>query len=183
MLIKLFQTLGISLAILFLNYIASIYSNLGSAQSILLDSLIDVIFPVISIVSVYQSGLDRTLSLIQLSVILCLNLYFVFDRLTKPSLPNRDSSITLITMLISFCLSVYCSIATSKLTLETSNLSIYATAAHFQIDVIAKACLIVISLVGIFKIKHKERIIKVLDIGTIVLIAYIAFTKLISIVF
>jgi divalent metal cation (Fe/Co/Zn/Cd) transporter len=157
-----------SLGICILNYIGSRNTNLGAAHTLLIDSIVDLIFPLISLVSLYYSNifLDRILVFIQALIIFIMSTYFVAQKLIKYEEAQIESMRSLITMSISLILSLLCLQKTLTLGSITQNMSILITSSHFQIDVVLKICVILISVLHLFKIKNatKSLLILLLDL-------------------
>ena len=164
----LLQTILMSLGICILNYIGSRNTNLGAAHTLLIDSIVDLIFPLISLVSLYYSNifLDRILVVTQALIIFIMSTYFVAQKLIKYEEAHIESMRSLITMSISLILSLLCLQKTLTLASITQNMSISITSSHFQIDVVLKICVILISVLHLFKIKNatKSLLILLLDL-------------------
>ena len=160
----LVQTILMSIGICILNYIGSRKTSLGAAHTLLVDSIVDLIFPLISLVSLHYSNifLDRILVLTQALIIFAMSTYFVAKKLTRYEEAQIESVRSLIAITFSLILSILCLERTSNLGYLTQNTSISITSSHFQIDVVLKVCVILISILHLFKIKSMIKSLSIL---------------------
>lgn len=169
------KTTFISIVICLLNYISVAKSNLSSSRTIFVDSLTDLMFPLLSMLSLHHAALDRVISIVQLGVILVVTGYFLFEKLTSNEDPVCNSWLSILSITLSLILSMYCiSITSSVADKNIGNFSIVTTGNHFRIDAISKLCVLVISAIGLLKTRRKIAIMKFVDMLCMVGVLYIA---------
>ena len=150
-------TIALSLCICLLNYLSARSSNLGSSYTLLVDSIVDLIFPILSAVSLYfvNPVLDRTISIVQAFLIFGMCVYFIGTKLTNFEEIKLESRLSLVWMSVSFVLSLVALNLTKWLAYVTGNSSVLITSSHFQIDVVLKVCVISIYLIQMSGLSRK----------------------------
>jgi divalent metal cation (Fe/Co/Zn/Cd) transporter len=161
---ELLQTLGFALLICILNYISSSKSNLAVAKTIMIDSVTDLILPLLSILSIQMPKLDSILAQIQLIIICAISIFFVAAKLKSNPETEKNSLLGFVTMLISTIITYYCMGLTNEIATTANNLSVAATCTHFRVDLVAKLSMLAISITNLFKFRRRKFVVMVLDI-------------------
>ena len=171
----------ISLIIVLTNYLCFLVSKKESARAIFIDSLVDTIFPIISILSFLGKKIDYFVSLIQLIILSFSGSYILYSwffskKEKKLDYPNS----ALLFMCISFLLTLLCCFLVN-IDIEKSpdNLSSKTTFIHFQMDFIAKSSFILCAL--LFKFKNTSFLINFLEGSNSLMIFYSTFSSMMPI--
>jgi len=152
---ELWYILAMSFIICGLNYIACYQSNLSALRALLMDSFVDLVFPILSAVAInsHNSMVNSTVAVIQSFLMLIMSIYFVNKKLKQREEPTLSSTVSIITMTFSILLTCICLWLTDKL--ASYGPSLEATGAHFRIDLVLKISVILISIVHMMKISRK----------------------------
>jgi acyl-phosphate glycerol 3-phosphate acyltransferase len=159
---NLSQTLIISILIVIINYASSAFSGLGSVRAILVDSIIDLIFPICSIISLANPSLDFVLSVIQFVIIASIIGHLILHAITDSGSDEKISGASFVFITVSLALTIYCSFALSDICLQKpDNLSLKATKSHFDVDILSKVCVLILYI--LHKLNFSKPVIKYLD--------------------
>ena len=179
----MFAAVGISSLIVIVNYLCFITSKKESAKAIFTDSLLDVVFPIFSVFSLYGKKIDIMLSLVQTIILFLSAIYLFYSWITSVRSQNREEldKMSLGLMCLSLALTFLCYFfVKGSIEQNPSNMSFKATLLHFKLDPITKLSFIVSNLIS--KIKNSDPIISFLDDASVLLVVYSTFTSIIPII-
>jgi len=174
------QTLGFALLICILNYISSSKSNLAVAKTIMIDSIADLILPILSMLSVQVPRLDSILAQIQLIIICTISIFFVVTKLRLQPEAEKTSLLGFGSMFISVLITYYCMDLTSEMASAGNSLSIAATCTHFRIDLVAKVSMLAISTTNMLRLPKRKFIVRVLDIMAMLAVLVMSSSNLVN---
>lgn len=177
----MFLTVILSMTIVATNYLCFVVSKKESAKAIFIDSLIDVVFPVLSSLSFYNKKMDHIISLIQIIILSFSGTYMLYSWFWSNERKDLDyPNSALYLMSFSFLLTFLCCIILDKQIKDNpTNLSSKTTFIHFKVDFITKTSFILCAL--LFRIKNLYSLITFLEGANVLVVIYSSFGAIIPI--